>query len=318
MADKNICAVALGELLVDMISENVDSAGYPTLKANPGGAPANFLAALQTYGISTAFVGRVGDDAFGRMLKHTLDELSVDTSALQVDPDSFTTLAFVTLDENGERSFSFARKPGADQLLRLNDAARELIQNAKLFHFGSLSLTDEPARSATLEAVKLAKESGVTISCDPNLRLPLWENEESAKKWMIWAVNQADIVKISDEEAAFLYDLSAENCAEKLLCEGAKIVFVTLGKNGCFFASKDRKGYVKGPPVTVADTTGAGDIFAGAAISMLLKGESVSCAAEFACYAASLSTERKGGISSIVPREEIERRLSRIKGEKHE
>lgn len=306
MVNNRIRAVALGELLVDMISESVDMAGYPTLKGNPGGAPANFLAALQAYGINTAFIGRVGDDAFGRLLKHTLDERYIDTSALQIDHDSFTTLSFVTLDENGERDFSFARKPGADTLLQLDDSARELIRNAELFHFGSLSLTNEPARSATVEAVKLARESGNTISCDPNLRLPLWESEEMARKWMTWAVSQADIVKISDEEADFLYDLSPEACAEKLLTEGAKIVFVTLGKDGCYFASGDDRGYAKGPQVEVVDTTGAGDIFGGSAISMLLIGKNIRSAAEFACYAASLSTEKLGGISSVIPIDEIE------------
>lgn len=311
MNNKEIRAVALGELLVDMVGESTDAAGYPALKANPGGAPANFLAALAAYGVSAGFIGRVGDDAFGKMLRHTLEGSGIDCSALQVDSAAFTTLAFVTLDKSGDRSFSFARKPGADTRLELDDTARELIKNAELFHFGSLSLTDEPARSATIQAAELARESGCIISCDPNLRLPLWGSTESAKKWMTWAVEQADIVKISDEEAEFLYGLSPENCADKLLREGKKTVFVTLGKDGCYYTAGNERGYAKGPAVRPVDTTGAGDIFGGAAMSMLLKGESARAAAEFACCAASLSTEKKGGISSVVPYEEV---ISRMEG----
>lgn len=310
MVVEKIRAVALGELLVDMAGESVDAAGYPTLKANPGGAPANFLAALRAYGISAGFIGRVGDDAFGRMLRSTLQESGIDCSALQVDKSVFTTLAFVTLDERGERSFSFARKPGADTRLELDAKAAELIKNAELFHFGSLSLTDEPARSATMQAVRLARESGALISCDPNLRLPLWESAESAKRWMTWAVEQAELVKISDEEAEFLYGLSPEACADKLLGEGKRAVFVTLGKNGCYYAAGSERGYAKGPAVSPVDTTGAGDIFGGAAMSMLIKGESVRAAAEFACCAASLSTEKKGGISSVVPYDEVMLRMT--------
>lgn len=314
--NKPIRIVALGELLVDMVSEFSDDCGYPFLKSNPGGAPANFLAAAQECGVSTGFIGCVGDDMFGQMLKNTLESRNIDTRALQINSDCFTTLAFVKLDEGGDRSFSFARKPGADTQLRLDEAAKELIKDAQLFHFGSLSLTDEPARSATIEAVNLAKENGVAVSCDPNLRLPLWESAQEAKKWMSWAVSQADIVKISDEEAEFLFELTPEACAEKLISEGAKTVFVTLGKNGCYFAGKDERGYAKGPQVNAVDTTGAGDIFGGSAAAMLLNGKSVCEAAEYACHAASLSTEKKGGISSVVTTEEVRRHLYITEGEK--
>lgn len=305
MAEDRFEIVALGELLADMISEDANEQGYPVLKTNPGGAPANFLAAAQACGIRTAFIGKVGDDAFGHLLKRTLDERGIDTTALQTDPDFFTTLAFVTLDENGERSFSFARKPGADTHLVLDEKAKSLIKNTRLLHFGSLSLTDEPSRSAIIEAVLLAHESGALISCDPNLRLPLWKNAELARKWMTWAVSQADIVKVSDEEAVFLYALTPEECAQKLLDEGAKTVFVTLGKNGCYYASENERGYAKCPQVSPVDTTGAGDIFGGCAISMLLKGKDLEYAAKFACCAASLSTEKNGGISSVPNAETV-------------
>lgn len=312
MENKKIRAVALGELLIDMIGESVDPAGYPTLKGNPGGAPANFLAALSAYGISAGFIGRVGDDAFGAMLRRTLEAGGIDCSALQVDKAAFTTLAFVTLDPSGDRSFSFARKPGADTRFELDDKARELIKNAELFHFGTLSLTDEPARTATMQAVELARKSGLLISCDPNLRLPLWDSAQNAKKWMTWAVDQADIVKISDDEADFMYGLGPEPCAEKLIKAGKRAVFITLGKDGCYYADRGVSGYAHGPEVKPVDTTGAGDIFGGAAMSMLLKGESVRHAAEFACCAASLSTEKKGGISSVTSFEEVKKRMAEI------
>ena len=192
--------VALGELLIDFAPVSTDDAGYPTLKAQPGGAPGNFLAALQQYGCSTALIGKVGDDAFGRLLIGTLDSLGIGTRGIIADACAFTTMAFVTLDGTGNRSFSFARKPGADTCLRTDEINRSLIEECRVFHFGTLSLTDEPARSATQAAVAFAKEQGKLVSFDPNLRKPLWPSEDAAKEQIEWGLHQADIVKISDEE----------------------------------------------------------------------------------------------------------------------
>ena len=170
--------VALGELLIDFASRSADANGYPTMQALPGGAPANFLAALTKYGKSTAFLGKVGDDTFGHLLVGTVKDAGIETRGIVIDPAVFTTLAFVTFDDAGDRSFSFARKPGADTRLSFDEIDLSLIDRAKVFHFGTLSLTDEPARSATYEAVAYAKKAGKLITYDPNLRKPLWRDLE--------------------------------------------------------------------------------------------------------------------------------------------
>lgn len=308
--------VALGELLIDFAPVSTDDAGYPTLKAQPGGAPGNFLAALQKYGCSTALLGKVGDDTFGHLLKGTLDKLGIDTRGIVVDPAVFTTLAFVTLDATGNRSFSFARKPGADTCLRPEEVDTALLDEGKVLHFGTLSLTDEPARSATRAAVAYAKEHGKLISFDPNLRKPLWPSDDAAKEQIEWGLHQADIVKISDEEIEFLWGLSPEEGAQKLLTEyGVKLVYATLGPKGCHFANRQGCGEVPSPTgLHVIDTTGAGDIFGGSAMSQFLRlnkapedltVEEMRAVTRFACCAASLSTQTHGGITSVVPEEEV-------------
>ena len=173
--------VALGELLIDFTCQNVDESGYPTMAAHPGGAPANFLAALARFGGKTALLGKVGADAFGDMLIGTLEQAGIETEGVVRSADVFTTLAFVTLDQSGEREFSFARKPGADTCITAEELKLALIDRAKVFHFGTLSLTDEPARSATSWAVSYAKERGKLITYDPNLRRPLWRSMKEAR-----------------------------------------------------------------------------------------------------------------------------------------
>ena len=302
--------VALGELLIDFAPVSTDAAGYPTVTAQPGGAPGNFLAALQKYGCSTAMIGKVGDDAFGRLLIGTVAEKGIDTKGIVCDPNVFTTLAFVTLDATGNREFSFARKPGADTCLTADEVNTALIDEAKVFHFGTLSLTGEPARSATQKAVAYAKEQGKLISFDPNLRKPLWPTEEAAKEQIEWGLHQADIVKISDEEIEFLWGISPEEGAQKLLKEyGVSLVYATLGPKGCHFANPNGCGEVPSPTgLHVIDTTGAGDIFGGSAMSQFLKVgkapaaltvEEMRAITRFACCAASLSTQTHGGINSV-------------------
>jgi len=301
--------VALGELLIDFASEGTDSFGYPVMAAHPGGAPANFLAALAKYGMQTAFIGKVGDDSFGHMLVKTLEDLGIDCSALLIDPEYFTTLAFVTFDENRDRSFSFARKPGADTMLRPEELRLDLINDARVFHFGTLSLTDEPARSATQAAVKFAKDAGKWISFDPNLREPLWADMAEARNQILWGLSQADIIKISDYEVQWLWGLSPEEGAAKLFEEfSPQMVFVTCGAEGCIYANKEGYGRAVCPKVTPKDTTGAGDIFGGSMMYSLLSlgkdlseitGEELAEAAAFACAAASLSTEKEGGLGSV-------------------
>ena len=178
--------VALGELLIDFTAQGAGTDGYPLMAAHPGGAPANFLAAIARLGGRTALLSKVGADAFGTMLTGTLREVGVDTRGVVVAEDAFTTLAFVTLDTHGERSFSFARKPGADTQLRFEELDLSLIEKTKAFHFGTLSLTDEPARGATQRAVAFAKERGKLITFDPNLRPPLWRSPDDAREQMLW------------------------------------------------------------------------------------------------------------------------------------
>ena len=312
--------VALGELLIDFAPVSADEAGYPTLKAQPGGAPGNFLAALQSYGCSTALIGKVGEDAFGHLLVGTLQGLGIGTEGIVTDPAVFTTLAFVTLDATGNRSFSFARKPGADTCLRTEEVNYTLLDDCKVFHFGTLSLTGEPAREATQAAVAYAKEHGKLISFDPNLRKPLWPSEEDAKLQMEWGLRQADIVKISDEEIDFLWGLTPEAGAQKLLDEyGVKLVYATLGSKGCHFANANGCGEVSSPTgLHVIDTTGAGDIFGGSAMSQFLRlgkapetltVDEMAAVTRFACCAASLSTQTHGGINSVVPEAEVRKVL---------
>ena len=312
--------VALGEVLIDFAPKSTDGAGYPTLAANPGGAPGNFLAALNQYGCKTAMIGKVGSDMFGSLLLRTLKNAGIDTRGVRMDPGVFTTLAFVSLDASGNRDFSFARKPGADTCLTPDEVDEALIADARVFHFGTLSLTDEPAASATRRAVKLAKTHGLLISLDPNLRKPLWNSEEDAKAAMEWSLRQADIVKISDEEIQWLWGLTPEEGAQKLLKEyGASLVYATLGPKGCHAATRGCSVTVPCPTgVRVLDTTGAGDIFGGAAMSRFLRldkapedltEQELRGIVRFACTAATLSTQAYGGISSVPKQEDVERML---------
>ena len=307
--------VALGELLIDFAAKSTDAAGYPTMAANPGGAPGNFLAALNAYGKKTAFLGKVGDDAFGHLLLGTLNQAGIETKGIQVDPTVFTTLAFVTFDESGDRSFSFARKPGADTQLKWEEVDKSIIDEAKVFHFGTLSLTDEPVRTTTQRCVAYAKEKGKLITCDPNLRKPLWPSEEAAKEQILWSLNQADVVKISDEEVEFLWNCTPEEGADKLLTEcGVSLAMVTLGPNGCLLKTANACFRTPSPKVHPIDTTGAGDIFGGSAVSRLLELDKPICEltesdlayiGKFAATAASLSTESMGGIPSIPKKETV-------------
>ena len=307
--------VALGELLIDFAAKSTDASGYPTLAANPGGAPGNFLAALNAYGKKTAFLGKVGSDTFGHLLLRTLAGAGIETKGIVADASVFTTLAFVTFDESGDRSFSFARKPGADTQLTWEEIDKSLIDDARVFHFGTLSLTDEPVRSATRKAVAYAKEQGKLITCDPNLRKPLWPSEDAAREQMLWSLHQADVVKISDNEVEFLWDCTPEEGADKLLKEfGVSLAMVTLGPDGCLLKTKNAAFRAACPKVHPVDTTGAGDIFGGSAVARLLELEKpipelteadLAYIGRFAAAAASLSTEAPGGIPSIPQKDAV-------------
>lgn len=315
-----IDVVALGELLIDFATVSTDADGYPTMAAHPGGAVANFLAALAKFGTKTALIGKVGNDAFGKLLLGTLQKAGIGAEGMVVDDSVFTTLAFVTLDETGDREFSFARKPGADTQIRFEEIDLSVIDQAKAFHFGTLSLTDEPAKTATQKVIAYAKEKGKLITFDPNLRKPLWHSLEDAKAQMLWGLQQADVVKISDEEVEFLFGLGVREGAQHILdTYGVKLVFVTCGADGCWFSNGTASAHVPGlSGLKVVDTTGAGDIFGGSAVWKLLQTgkapeelsvEELIQITSFACTAAGLSTQKHGGISSVPELSQVLERM---------
>ena len=308
---------ALGELLIDFTCLSTDADGYPTMAAHPGGAPANYLAALTKFGAKTAMIGKVGSDAFGRLLIKTLKGAGIDTRGMLVSDDVFTTLAFVTLDDSGDREFSFARKPGADTQLRFDEIDLSVIDASKVLHFGTMSMTNEPARDATYKAVEYAAGHGKLISFDPNLRKPLWDDLDEAKRQMLWGLRHADIVKISDEETEFLFGIAPEEAAKHIINSfGVRLVYVTCGAEGCFYRTKTASGFVKAlSGIAVKDTTGAGDIFGGSAMYGLLRAggvpekltaEELENIVSFACASAGLSTTKAGGISSVPELGEVE------------
>lgn len=308
---------ALGELLIDFTCLSTDTDGYPTMAAHPGGAPANYLAALTKFGAKTAMIGKVGSDAFGRLLIKTLKGAGIDTRGMLVSDDVFTTLAFVTLDDSGDREFSFARKPGADTQLRFDEIDLSVIDASKVLHFGTLSMTNEPARDATYKAVEYAAGHGKLISFDPNLRKPLWDDLDEAKRQMLWGLKHADIVKISDEETEFLFGIAPEEAAKHIIESfGVRLVYVTCGAEGCFYRTKTASGFAKAlSGIAVKDTTGAGDIFGGSAMYGLLRAggvpekltaEELENIVSFACASAGLSTTKAGGISSVPELGEVE------------
>ncbi|MBR4863188.1 MAG: carbohydrate kinase [Oscillospiraceae bacterium] len=308
--------VTLGELMIDFTCVSTDSTGFPTMAAHPGGAVTNFIATLARFGCKTAILGKVGNDAFGKLMIRTVQDAGVATGGVLLDDNSFTTMAFVTLDSSGDRSFSFARKPGADTQLTTEEVDLSIINSAKVFHFGTLSLTHEPARTATQRAIAYAKEKGKLISYDPNLRLPLWDDKDFCRQQLLWGLSQADVVKISDNEVEFLFGLDPQAGAKHILESfGVKLVFVTCGADGCHFRNAIASGNVAAPKgITVADTTGAGDIFGGSAMYGILQSQKAPeelTAAEltkittFACTAASISTMTQGALSSIPTLEEV-------------
>ena len=299
---------AIGEILIDLTQSGLTTQGIPRYDANPGGAPANLAVAAARLGAKTAFVGRVGRDSYGDFLRRTLAQNGVDVSGLGVDPVQHTTLAVVSLDEGGERSFSFYRDPSADVNLRGEDVPRALLEATRVLHFGSVSLTAEPSRSATLEAVRTARASGARISYDPNYRASLWPDEDAAIRQMLEPLPLVDILKVSDEELALLTGLTdpAEGSA-RLAALGPRLVLVTLGADGAFYRLGDMTGHVPGVPCLVGDTNGAGDTFLGALLSRLVRRaepealtrEELEGMVAFANRAASITTSRHGAIPAM-------------------
>ena len=310
-------AIALGETLIDLTTSGFDDSGKQIFICNPGGAPANVLAMIAKLGGRTAFIGKVGHDEFGNFLKETMVCAGIDVSGLSTTKKADTTLAFVQLNSSGERSFTFYRRPGADTCLRKDEASVFSAQKTRIFHFGSVSLTDEPSRSATLYAADLAKKAGAMISFDPNYRVPLWNDEMRAKKEIRRALPLADFIKVSEEEMALVTGESDPSIgARKLSRHGASLVVVTLGSRGAFYYTEHASGAVAAYDVKTVDTTGAGDAFWGTLLFNIRKKSLEEIRAmsdlqwreivERSNAAGSLTTTAKGAIPAMPTGAQIE------------
>lgn len=309
--------VALGELLIDFTASGESGQGNPLFEANPGGAPCNVLAMLKKLDRSCAFVGKVGDDIFGRQLRQVAEEAGICMEGLSVDPAVHTTLAFVKTFPNGDRDFSFYRNPGADMMLRTEELPEELISRTRIFHFGTLSLTHEPVRSATQKALELARAGGALISFDPNLRPPLWDSMEEARQQIAWGLARCDVLKIADNELEFMTgqtDFAKGAAMLQAQYPNIRLLNVTAGAQGsyAFYGQTQvfRPACTKGG---VIETTGAGDTFCACVLNFVLDHgldglteEDLGQMLHFANTAAYLVTTRKGAIRSMPDPEEIQ------------
>ena len=318
--------VALGELLIDFTDNGISDQGNPVMEANPGGAPCNVLAMLTKLGHSTSFIGKVGNDMFGTQLEDALKEVGIGTEGLVKDDKIHTTLAFVHTFPDGDRDFSFYRNPGADMMLSENEINEELISNSRIFHFGSLSMTSEPAKSATIKALDIAEKSGSIISFDPNLREPLWESLEDAKREITYGLSRCDILKISDNEIIWFtgeedFDKGVNKLWEQF--PDIKMILVSMGRDGSSCYQKvegQHSADVQVRKVTVEafiqkntiETTGAGDTFCAGILHYVLKNglkiyteEEMKEMLSFANAAASIVTTRKGALRVMPDMEEI-------------
>lgn len=306
---------AMGELLIDFTMNGQSDQGNNMFEACPGGAPCNVLAMLNKLGRKTAFIGKVGWDQFGRLLKETIADSGIETRGLAMDEDIRTTLAFVHTFPDGDREFSFYRNPGADMMLSENEVDYDLIRQSKVFHFGTLSMTDEPAKTATKKALEAAREAGCLITFDPNLREPLWKSLDDAKEAMKYGFGYCDMLKISDNEIQFISGKEDYDEGIRYLQENYHIpvIFLTMGKDGSRAYYKDIRVERAGFPVKAIETTGAGDTFCGCAINGLLKygleGLTEETLGELLTYAnagAALITLKKGAIRSMPEPSQIE------------
>ena len=314
---KRFDVVTLGELLIDFTDNGMSAQGNTMFEANPGGAPCNVLAMLNKLGHPTAFIGKVGKDIFGLKLKSVLEEVGIDTSNLIVDEDARTTLAFVQTFEDGDRDFSFYRNPGADMLLTADEVDGELVKSARLFHFGTLSMTHEGVREATKKAIRLAKEAGAVVSFDPNLRPPLWKSLDDAKEQAAYGFTQCDVLKISDNEIQwFTGEEDYDKGIEKLRQEyDIPLILLSMGKDGSRAYYKDLRveipSFIQKETI---ETTGAGDTFGGCCLHYVLEygldglnEERLKEMLTFANAAASIITTRKGALRVMPEVEEVKR-----------
>lgn len=312
---KKYDVTAMGELLIDFTENGFSKQGNPLFEANPGGAPCNVLAMLSKLGYKTAFVGKVGNDIFGRQLKVAIEEVGIENGFLLVDEKIHTTLAIVHTLEDGNRDFSFYRNPGADMMLTEDEVPENLIANSRMFHFGTLSMTHEGVRAATKKAVQIARKSDCIISFDPNLRPPLWKNMDEARGQVLWGLKNCDILKISDNEIIWLTGKKNYTEGVRWICERYQIplIFVSMGKDGS-------RAYYKGHMIEVKaflnpntiETTGAGDTFMGCVLGTILEKGLENLTEKdlhemlvFANAGASIITTRKGALRVMPDKEEV-------------
>lgn len=303
---KTFDVVALGELLIDFTENGTSVQGNPVYEANPGGAPCNVLSMLNKVGKRTAFIGKVGQDIFGKRLKAVLEETGIDVSNLIMDADVRTTLAFVETFADGDRDFSFYRNPGADMMLREEELNADLLKDTRIFHFGTLSMTHEEVRKATKTAIRIAKESGALVSFDPNLREPLWKSLDEAKEQVAYGLSQCDILKISDNEIRWFtgeedFDAGIARLRSQY---NIPLIMLSMGKDGSRAYYKDLR--VEAAPFlqeNTIETTGAGDTFGGCCLYHVLEygidgfnEEKLGRMLTFANAAASIITTRKGAL----------------------
>ena len=323
MSRFDVCA--LGELLIDFTENGTSSQGNPVMEANPGGAPCNVLAMLNKLGYKTAFIGKIGDDIFGRQLKKVVEDVGINTEGLVTDKTVNTTLAFVHTLPGGDREFSFYRNPGADMMLNEADVNEQLIADSRIFHFGSLSMTSEICEAATKKAVKAAKKNGLIISFDPNLRENLWDSLDKAKEKIEYGITHCDILKISDNEIQWFtgeqdFDRAVENLRSRY--DNIKLLLLSLGKDGSRAYSGKNSAYAPAAPANTIETTGAGDTFCGAILSKVLENglrvyseQELSEMLIYANAAAAVVTEHKGALKVMPEQNEIIDRMGRSKNE---
>ena len=324
MTNKKYDVVALGELLIDFTENGLSEQGNPLLEANPGGAPCNVLSMLQKLGDKTAFIGKVGNDGFGHLLTKAVQEQGIDTTGLVYDNDVNTTLALVLKKENGDRDFAFYRNPGADMNLKEEEVNESLIASSSIFHFGTLSLTDESVKKATQKAVKAAKENGLTITFDPNLREPLWRSLEEAHEQVAWGLQQADVVKISDNEITWFTGMDNYDEGIAFLQKeypNLKLICLSMGGDGSKAVYRDiHVSYPAFLQEATIETTGAGDTFCACMIHTVLENgidhldeEKLKEMLKFANAAASLVTTKKGALRVMPTKEEVESFIENFK-----
>lgn len=324
MTNKKYDVVALGELLIDFTENGLSEQGNPLLEANPGGAPCNVLSMLQKLGDKTAFIGKVGNDGFGHLLTKAVQEQGIDTTGLVYDNDVHTTLALVLKKENGDRDFAFYRNPGADMNLKEEEVNESLIASSSIFHFGTLSLTDESVKMATQKAVKAAKENGLTITFDPNLREPLWRSLEEAHEQVAWGLQQADVVKISDNEITWFTGMDNYDEGIAFLQKeypNLKLICLSMGGDGSKAVYRDiHVAYPAFLQEATIETTGAGDTFCACMIHTVLENgidhldeEKLKEMLKFANAAASLVTTKKGALRVMPTKEEVETFIGNFK-----